>query len=1803
MPVSSAFLFVPNEPPSPMASSPGSLLVQALQAAGRRLKAEGPVGGRSFSQSITARHLAKSLVAFAIQGQGTNRVDIAICNSFCSSLLSALGRGLNAVREGVGNGEETPRGTILMFIFAITDLLAELHRTSPPDAKRLGQSLAVDVSRKAAGILLNSNSLEDVQARSTEALARVAALPSYRENIGVSLQKMLKEQIQQHLTRGPSRGEAVTSSSSSSSSSSNFLSVCTFVEQMVQQYQQQQQQQQISGGSEDEEKKVEGKLAIAAGAAVDKGSGRSDTNMMEVEASSSSSSSSPSFRRFVKDLLDISLATLLARSAPHPKIGVLTQRVLPCLPLSNAGIQSIVQTVQKIWETRNKLTKEEKEEGGGGSNSNSKSNDSASGASNKRKTVTTKAVVATQKSKRRGRGTGSRKKSDWSWLCFSILCHFYARLGKQLAREIDGWMVRMCKAGVAHGDPLIRKRARFLVRARLALGLQRPVDKGGFSHRLWIAFLDILEAMEEHGLHLNAEVWERAATSEILHIKDASMVEWAHLMLRLALKHKNQAVRRHVALKFCQEAVDGGGGDDDDDEKKNGAKEATKRATADGNDKKKREEEGKRQLQQQKTTPQPLRLSPSVTSVFTVELVLRELIPFLNSPSLYRFESERKMAVVARLTDVIQATLNSIPDDRRRRVAVRQVVEAVSRIDSHLALASLLKALGAVRPTNAVREGDDGDDDRSGDKDSEDVKSGEGNRGNFECFLSLISRCRRVCDVRVRRLYMEMAVGFVVSQLDLSQLSLTSMLRVLHPVPHRHLLPGQTVYERLRQRFQEAAAGQGGGAGWMEKIVMTGLFGRFLDGDMNHGDGAAGEVAAATELISEAKTLGVLLRLLPARSEAALERAAIDIITRARRAFSHPYASQTMIVRVMAVTERVLADDGPIAQAMMIASRGCSSSGEEHHKWIGEILSRVAATLSQNAAPEATMQPLLWDRAMLPVAGSILTSLSQFCSKLFRDRMMVEQHGEGGGIRGVGGYESTISQLALRLLAAVKRHVDTTPVGKRCVSAISRGLFGLDCVLNSAAGAKLFPPKTAWEVLHRLLYIWDAVDAVEVDEGEQGVGEEKKRKAVAAAAQDDQHVAAAIMGWLWGTIRNILEHQGKALFPWIHRKGEGGAADRKQGGGLRGAEKNKKEEAEGEGEEEEEAEREQKRCVLRMWRVIVRMMAIGGSSTIVGRGDVNGRANTTPMPIPIVGESLWHIARLLSPVIWACDTVGVDGDAGGGQQQQKQQKRALIEEMIVASSKEFSRDVRVRRNKAAVTALVAFITSRSIFGVIGLHRLHPPVDLDSARIDPAQEPLTTAITQKKGRKQQKRKTNKKKQQSKQSQQQQKQQRAEEDGERSSPLTRCLNLLIEGAMISARGSGYVAVVFLPAFTANLAHTPAVLGCYVKRMVALLTAYDKDMTTLPPALMGQLRALYEAHLTHMLNKDIKDRLYILPEEPHTDVGITASAMCRATSLICLETLARSVSSSSSSPPPPPSSSSSSRREAASFLAYVLRMLMRMNFDEDFVPCKGKMAFMDSPTSLRATYLWIALAALSPHLMEIQNASLEEKHSRRSSSSSKPQGAAKVGPTRGDTGQPPNMPLIDELGNAAWKCLRNTQTPALRHFVEAFLVNVFSIQPELIDTLLLPGLESTSIRPTIFRRMWNATMSHLSSNYGHIRTATQFLLVKVQNGMQSVLDPSLIKEGSPYTQLLRQLEANQEYRNLFTKISRYFDMFNPLRSGNLGQMLEWSTSSPLLNERLPLSLLDRIRPEIQETLTRIRFDYDESAPDEWLAFQDTL
>eukprot|EP00975_Prorocentrum_lima_P060279 12642695-Prorocentrum_lima.AAC.1 len=34
----------------------------------------------------------------------------------------------------------------------------------------------------------------------------------------------------------------------------------------------------------------------------------------------------------------------------------------------------------------------------------------------------------------------------------------------------------------------------------------------------------------------------------------------------------------------------------------------------------------------------------------------------------------------------------------------------------------------------------------------------------------------------------------------------------------------------------------------------------------------------------------------------------------------------------------------------------------------------------------------------------------------------------------------------------------------------------------------------------------------------------------------------------------------------------------------------------------------------------------------------------------------------------------------------------------------------------------------------------------------------------------------------------------------------------------------------------------------------------------------------------------------------------------------------------------SSSSSRREAASFLAYVLRMLMRMNFDEDFVPCKG-------------------------------------------------------------------------------------------------------------------------------------------------------------------------------------------------------------------------------------------------------------------------
>jgi len=131
----------------------------------------------------------------------------------------------------------------------------------------------------------------------------------------------------------------------------------------------------------------------------------------------------------------------------------------------------------------------------------------------------------------------------------------------------------------------------------------------------------------------------------------------------------------------------------------------------------------------------------------------------------------------------------------------------------------------------------------------------------------------------------------------------------------------------------------------------------------------------------------------------------------------------------------------------------------------------------------------------------------------------------------------------------------------------------------------------------------------------------------------------------------------------------------------------------------------------------------------------------------------------------------------------------------------------------------------------------------------------------------------------------------------------------------------------------------------------------------------------------------------------------------------------------------------------------------------------------------------------------------------------------------------------------------------------------------------------------------MSHLSSNYGHIRTATQFLLVKVQNGMQSVLDPSLIKEGSPYTQLLRQLEANQEYRNLFTKISRYFDMFNPLRSGNLGQMLEWSTSSPLLNERLPLSLLDRIRPEIQETLTRIRFDYDESAPDEWLAFQNRM
>eukprot|EP00954_Amorphochlora_amoebiformis_P019430 1332634-Amorphochlora_amoeboformis.AAC.1 len=59
-------------------------------------------------------------------------------------------------------------------------------------------------------------------------------------------------------------------------------------------------------------------------------------------------------------------------------------------------------------------------------------------------------------------------------------------------------MVEMCRFGLESPDPLVRKRAVFLLRARLALG----VNKGLVPSEVWLGYLDVVETLEEHGVHL-----------------------------------------------------------------------------------------------------------------------------------------------------------------------------------------------------------------------------------------------------------------------------------------------------------------------------------------------------------------------------------------------------------------------------------------------------------------------------------------------------------------------------------------------------------------------------------------------------------------------------------------------------------------------------------------------------------------------------------------------------------------------------------------------------------------------------------------------------------------------------------------------------------------------------------------------------------------------------------------------------------------------------------------------------------------------------------------------------------------------------------------------------------------------------------------------------------------------------------------------------------------------------------------------------------------------------------------------------
>jgi len=471
----------------------------------------------------------------------------------------------------------------------------------------------------------------------------------------------------------------------------------------------------------------------------------------------------------------------------------------------------------------------------------------------------------------------------------------------------------------------------------------------------------------------------------------------------------------------------------------------------------------------------------------------------------------------------------------------------------------------------------------------------------------------------------------------------------------------------------------------------------------------------------------------------------------------------------------------------------------------------------------------------------------------------------------------------------------------------------------------------------------------------------------------------------------------------------------------------------------------------------------------------------------------------------------------------------------------------------------------------------------------------------------------------------------------SPLQENIEGLLKVCTNNKGGTGVV-LVFIPTFFATLAQYPKFFSPFARYIVEMVTSLDKDIS-LPPVLLRQLQERFAAHIMHMAPTELLSFAFKVPSNPDPEAGIAANAVCRACALICLDAFARG-------PPHVPG--------GLELLNNFLRRLIDLNSDDEFIVDKGKMSFESSPMSLKVSYLWVAICSLSEHIARI-DAHMGQKEAKARVNVA-PGGKTSVNSMDVDTktsdenenASPGELRLDRYMLTAAFAALDTQQTPVLRHFVEVLIVQILVQSPKLIPTLtgrlqdfkhratvssshiVIAGfviralvepqvakehpqisqtLRSNPDLKPILLDLWAAALPMATSNFGHLRSATQYMIHRLTKSFQGMLLPEEEKRGKvnwaikAYMNTFMVLEGNPDYRALYNKIDNYFNTFDPLKEASLSGMLLRATSSPILHERLSGGFLDRMKPLIQEMLSHIRRNTDHKDPDEWVLWQQHL